>query len=624
MKLPSNRQNTLAISGLSFLVIAFFTCFLWRGEILLLRDLVFRWYVWQDYYHDTLMSGQIPLWHPYLGLGEPFLADIQTATLYPLSLIFLFFSPGTGTIIGSIIHCFIAAFGTYWLGRQWRCSIHASTIMAIAFALSAMLLTRIEFYAFFAATAWCPLALATFVRACCKTSIGNIMQVGVVLGMQFLAGYPEASIFTIAALFLYGLCHGVVDFFYRREIKASLRPIIIFITAIVIMVGLTAVQWLPTWELQSQSYRADFDPELHKGSASPFLLFSLIYPFIYGVPGHMGKFWGPQVYEYWVGTIYMGLLPILVLFTYVLTTTIFPKQKTESINRTRKKIPTRKQKIDLDKAIALPDKNILIRRTALLYLCILSIGSFLYAMGSYTPFFTILWHVVPILQKFRWPTKILMLFVLAICVLMGFAWDKLSQKADDVDASRNKLIFVMPGLLGVGIGVFFMLAMAGGGSLGHALLNIFFNMGTLPETQQNIIPWADLAGQAINTAIFAILSGLLMSAYLLFRAQRNWIFLSLLVLLVLDLYRANRPILLSGSENVLSSDHAFISKLDEARGEQRFLEHNTLTQFWLYGVDDVNTLQQARGSLAGTWLWGTVFQQLHKTPHFYPVIWQVC
>src|SRR5436853_7242416 len=60
------------------------------GRALVDYDAFVYFYPQRVYLAQSLLSGRIPLWDPLLFLGAPFLANPQTAVLYPPSWLFLF------------------------------------------------------------------------------------------------------------------------------------------------------------------------------------------------------------------------------------------------------------------------------------------------------------------------------------------------------------------------------------------------------------------------------------------------------------------------------------------------------------------------------------------------------
>ncbi|HEY1848573.1 MAG TPA: hypothetical protein VGG37_05175, partial [Opitutaceae bacterium] len=41
---------------------------------------------YRAFYRSALLGGHLPLWNPFVELGRPFLADIETEALYPPNL----------------------------------------------------------------------------------------------------------------------------------------------------------------------------------------------------------------------------------------------------------------------------------------------------------------------------------------------------------------------------------------------------------------------------------------------------------------------------------------------------------------------------------------------------------
>ena len=86
--------------GATLLLTAFVTAFFWKAlltdRVLAGYDLSTYFYPYRQYAALTLRQANLPLWNPYLFQGAPFLANQQTAVLYPPNLLYLLFSAETG------------------------------------------------------------------------------------------------------------------------------------------------------------------------------------------------------------------------------------------------------------------------------------------------------------------------------------------------------------------------------------------------------------------------------------------------------------------------------------------------------------------------------------------------
>ena len=77
-------------------------------------DFADQFYAFGVYEAQRLFSGQLPLWNPYTFSGHPFLADVQSAIFYPISLITLLLSLSQGFFLfalelEAIFHFFLAS-----------------------------------------------------------------------------------------------------------------------------------------------------------------------------------------------------------------------------------------------------------------------------------------------------------------------------------------------------------------------------------------------------------------------------------------------------------------------------------------------------------------------------------
>ena len=71
------------------------------------------------FHRDCFWRTEIPLWNPYNNCGIPFLAQWNTLTLYPLSLIYLLLPLPWSLNIFCLFHLWLAGFGMYLLARRW-------------------------------------------------------------------------------------------------------------------------------------------------------------------------------------------------------------------------------------------------------------------------------------------------------------------------------------------------------------------------------------------------------------------------------------------------------------------------------------------------------------------------
>jgi hypothetical protein len=189
--------------------------------------------------------GHMPLWLPYEGLGEPFLAMLSPGILHPLNLIYAELPVGRGFAWNVILATVMAAWGAFTLSRSQGFSRLASVAVGAAYGLSGPLVTQFNL-TYLVATASAPWAVAGLGMAVrspsSRTLAWGIFGVTLVL----LAGDPEAAV----VVFAFGLVEVLGQERGRRR-----RALLALTACGVGMVLLSAIQLAPSLEAFVESAR---------------------------------------------------------------------------------------------------------------------------------------------------------------------------------------------------------------------------------------------------------------------------------------------------------------------------------------------------------------------------------
>ncbi|MBU4331750.1 YfhO family protein [Patescibacteria group bacterium] len=273
------------------------------------------------FYFTNLKDGVLPLWNPYSGAGQPFLADIQTQSLYPLNLLIIPFFNGavsrTAWLIElwTIFHVFLGGTFLYALTKYFHRSRPASLFSAITYALSLPIVAHCVHINIISTIIWLPLIFLFFHKSLKEKPFKNIILSAVFLAIAFLAGHPQIFFLTIFLLGAYSvfnslsfLCSAPINV---DRIKASIflyrNPIaIIFLTA-----GLIAIQLLPFLELVSLSTRSYSSYQFATSySLEPLqFILSSISPRVFGGYGPLNDYLLPG--NFWETASYCGLLGLI-------------------------------------------------------------------------------------------------------------------------------------------------------------------------------------------------------------------------------------------------------------------------------------------------------------------------
>ena len=228
----------------------------------------------------ALETTWLPLWNPYEFSGFPAQADIQTGAFYPPSLLLRLFSVPSFLTWTDIFHVWMFGVGGYVLCRTFGVRRAAAAIGATGLMLGGITLPRVYAGHFdvLRTVAWVPLALATAFASIDQSasrdrssshdqsSTGNRPSTWpsaaavVVLSLELLASFLQLVCYTFAAIALYAAFSAIwpprtaAKTGYRSWSRA--RAIgIKFLGLVILVLGVTAFQWLPTARLVAAAGR---------------------------------------------------------------------------------------------------------------------------------------------------------------------------------------------------------------------------------------------------------------------------------------------------------------------------------------------------------------------------------
>jgi hypothetical protein len=309
----------IALGILLGLVLVFYSPILFGGKFLW-EDFLEQEFPFRNLATTSLASGHIPQWNPYVFCGMPFIADIQVAFWYPVNMVqSLFVSGGHLSPVVMqwfiLLHYFVAAAGMFYLVKtifktdEWS-ALFAGIVYAFSGYLTAQPMHQMIVYQL----ALFPFVVLLFIQGIhsWKHSIGA----GLLLGVMYLAGHPQTSLYL--TLFL-GLL-AVYEIVYRIRNKESENFSMLMVARMaipaLIAFGIFAIQLLPSQELAALSRRdvITFEKSV-EGSLSFGHLVTLILPRLFGLTDAMREakvpYWNGAYYLSWETMCYIGVLPLL-------------------------------------------------------------------------------------------------------------------------------------------------------------------------------------------------------------------------------------------------------------------------------------------------------------------------
>lgn len=183
--------------------------FLWLAPALFERRApVFRdqgdfFYPLKLYTAARLRAGDVPLWNPLSGAGEPWLANAQSGVFYPPTLFFLLPSPALAAALFLLVHFSIGAGGAWRFLREEGSSVPAALACATLFAGSGFAVSLSAYWNHFGAFMYMP-SIAALARSGLR-SRRSVAGLAVLVGLQAMAGSPEISGATLVLAAVFAL-----------------------------------------------------------------------------------------------------------------------------------------------------------------------------------------------------------------------------------------------------------------------------------------------------------------------------------------------------------------------------------------------------------------------------------
>lgn len=342
----------------------------------------------------------LPLWTPYLDGGYPLFAEGQMGAFYPPNIILSWlFSPIITLNYSILLAILLAQVFAYLYARSLKLSEFPSTVAAIIFGFSAFFIVRIKHINIINVAAFLPLGLWCIRKFFSTTQFKFVALLGITIGVQFLAGHPQMTLYCLL-IYLWGsLFESFLQFKLNKTLSIGKLTICI-IPATILGIGLGAVQILPTFEMTQLSPRpAYIFEQIVMYPWHPKNLLTLVSPYFFGNPA-LGTYRENirQMGIFWENASYAGILSLVSIFVAIFL-----------VIKQRKKLQ--------------PKIYYLI-----LFFLLSTLLSLLLMSGKYSPVFSLLLKLIPFTELFRFPTRFNLLFTLSVAMLTGLSTEYLIGK----------------------------------------------------------------------------------------------------------------------------------------------------------------------------------------------------
>ena len=349
-------------------------------------------YAFRDFAAQSLRAGQgIPQWNPYLFGGLPYVAAMHGDIFYPTALLRVIMPTDVAMTWGFIIHTFLAGFFTYCFLRAWGLGFFASLVGGMAYLLGG----PIASYASpghdgkLFVSALLPLALWLLVRGIRDGRLWTWGALAITIGLAVLSPHPQLLQYLLltSGAFALFLALGKDAAGVQLDRRVAVRRLAFALAAVIVGMAIGAIQYAPVREYVAYSPRAGGRDYAYATSYSfPLIeLFNLYLPQFTGI---LDRYWGPNGIH--LHSEYLGSSVLL------LASAAFGGDARRRFRR---------------------------------FWIGVAVVSFLWMLGGSTPFFQLIYAVVPGTKFFRAPSTIIYVFAFAVSVFAALGTERLLQGA---------------------------------------------------------------------------------------------------------------------------------------------------------------------------------------------------
>ncbi len=192
----------------------------------------------------------MPLWNPYIMGGRPYLADVQSAVFSAFSLPAYVLPFWRSLALIAALKLFVAALGTYLLGRALGMRFAGAVMAGVAFGFSMWMVTWVSWptTSVWAFLPWLCLLTDRLVRRPGPLPLAGLAAV---VALQYFGGHPESSFDVLVFTFLFWIVRLTVH--RPPTLRAIAHHVLMFACALAAGTALAAAMLIPFVELLSHS-----------------------------------------------------------------------------------------------------------------------------------------------------------------------------------------------------------------------------------------------------------------------------------------------------------------------------------------------------------------------------------
>ena len=271
-----------------------------RGHLLAGRDVFRVFFPDSAFLLESLRAGEVPLWNPYVRLGQPFAATLYSQVFYPPRWgAVLLCGPIVSMTVLHVAHVALATVGVFRLAQRLGASWPAALVAGAMFGLSPMMTDLGIQQNVVDAAAWSGFILGAAHDVAHGRGRAPWARLAVYAALSLLAGSPETTLWQ-------GLLAVMIAGQGRREgLRMRARAVARVAAGLAVSAVLAAVALLPAAEFARNSLRAGKGwSEQLAWSMSGHQLLATFWPL---ADWPRDRYWGED--QWFLLNLFLGALP---------------------------------------------------------------------------------------------------------------------------------------------------------------------------------------------------------------------------------------------------------------------------------------------------------------------------
>jgi len=379
------KHWSLVCIGVMFVVTTlFFSSFIFSDKMMLSSDELSGIDMKELTRTSFVKHGQAPEWFSTRLGGMPAIDAMFSDALYPPTMIMRIFLPAYRSFgFMMVIHVFLAGVFFFVMMRK---SFGAARLAAFAGAMFYMLSPQFVSHVnpghsgkMFVIT-WLPFVIWRLRSLLAVPTLRNAALMALGIAMMILSPHVQMAYFVLMGLFLYLIADCVKGIAEKEEKKRVINKVAYFWIAVILGLGISFVQLYPSFMFVREAFSVRGVDRGFEFAASWSLncaeVFSL---WVHEFGNSLEYYWGQNYFK--LNTEYAGAIPLLL-------TVLAVASKPKSVWR--------------------------------LFWAGVAVLAVLYSLGANTPFFSIAYHLIPGVRRFRAPSMIMFWFTFSTILMSSF------------------------------------------------------------------------------------------------------------------------------------------------------------------------------------------------------------